>query len=159
MPLQGPAGIVVDAAGNPVGSALPLESLGATPRALAAAGPFLLVVSEAGIHVFDRDSGSEVQRLGFAPGLHPLPGQPLYAAAAASGAAGCVAVAGRRIVWLCQPVPAADQAWELLGQHEYEAALELVEGGLQRGEAWAQVAAAQAALLLLHGEPSREGGL
>ncbi len=166
--LQGPAGIVVDAAGNPVGSALPLESLGATPRALAASGAFLLVVSEAGIHVFDRESGSEVQRLGFGPTLRPLPGQPLYAATAEGAAAGPagsgsgsgavvwgggggVAVAGRRLVWLCLPVSAADQTRELLSQRHLEAALELIEGGLRQGAPWAQAAAAQAALLLLHG--------
>ncbi|PRW44437.1 transforming growth factor-beta receptor-associated 1 isoform X1 [Chlorella sorokiniana] len=163
----GPAGIVVDAAGNPVGSALPLETLGATPRALAASGAFLLVVSEGGIHVFDRESGSEVQRLGFGPTLRPLPGQPLYAAtaedaaagadgaAAGSGAAlwgggGGVAVAGRRLVWLCLPVSAADQTRELLSQRDYETALDLIEGGLRQGAPWAQIAAAQAALLLLH---------
>ena len=166
-PFQGPAGIVVDASGNPVGSALPLESLGATPRALAASGAFLLVVSEAGIHVFDRESGSEVQRLGFGPTLRPLPGQPLYAATAEGAAAGPagsgsgssaaawggggVAVAGRRLVWLCLPVSAADQARELLSQRDFEAALELIEGGLRQGAPWAQAAAAQAALLLLHG--------
>lgn len=172
--LQGPAGIVVDAAGNPVGSALPLETLGATPRALAASGAFLLVVSEGGIHVFDREGGSEVQRLGFGPLLRPLPGQPLYAAtadgtaagpAAASGAAagwdgsGGVAVAGRRLVWLCLPVSAADQTRELLSQRDYKAALELIEGGLRQGAPWAQVAAAQAALLLLHGGSLRMLGL
>lgn len=164
--LQGPAGIVVDAAGSPVGSTLRLESLGATPRALAASGAFLLVVSEAAIHVFDRDSGAEVQRLGFGPGLRPAPGQRLHAAAAdgadgssadggeaGGGRVGCVVVAGRRLAWLCLPVSPADQARELLGQREYEAALELVEQGLRRGSPWAQVAAAQAALLLLHGEP------
>lgn len=167
-PPQGPAGIVVDAAGNPVGSALPLESLGATPRALAASGAFLLVVSEGGIHIFDRESGSEVQRLAFGPSLRPLPGQPLYAAtadgeaagpAAGSGGgaaawgstAGAVAVAGRRLVWLCLPVSAADQTRELLSQRDHEAALELIEGGLLQVAPWAQVAAAQAALLLLHG--------
>lgn len=157
--LQGPAGIVVDSSGNPVGSALRLEALGAPPRALAASGAFLLVVSEAGIHVFDRDSGGEVQRLGFGHGLRPLPGQPLHAAAAPTPAAavgdacaGCVAVAGRRLVWLCSPVSPADQARELLAQLDYEAALELTEAGLRQGAAWAQVAAAQAALLLLQGE-------
>lgn len=156
---------MVDAAGNPVGSALPLESLGATPRALAASGTFLLVVSEAGIHVFDRESGGEVQRLEFGPALRPLPGQPLYAAAAegdvapvgggghaaVGGGSGGVAVAGRRIVWLCLPVSAANQARELLSQRDYGAALELIEGGLRQGAPWGQVAAAQAALLLLHG--------
>ena len=162
---QGPAGIVVDAGGNPVGSALRLEALGAPPRALAASAPFLLVASEAGIHVFDRDSGAEVQRLGFGPGLHPLPGQPLHAAAAAgaapgagAGAGGCVVVAGRRLVWLCSPVPPADQARELLAQGDYAAALELIQAGLRQGAAWAQVAAAQAALLLLHGEGRRLAG-
>lgn len=174
-PLQGPAGIIVDAGGSPVGSALPLEGLGATPRALAPAGAFLLVVSEAAIHVFDRLTGAEVQRLAFATDLRPLPGQPLYAAAAGDGqpgqpaglmghlgaaptsaptsaAAGCVAVAGRRVVWICLPVSPADQARELLGQRDYGAALELIQAGLAQGAAWAQVAAAQAALLLLHGE-------
>jgi hypothetical protein len=158
--LQGPAGIIVDAAGNPVGSALRLEGLGATPRALAASGAFLLLVREAGIHVFERESGAEVQRLGFGPTLRPAPGQPLHAAAAAAvtaasgggGGGGCVAVAGRRLVWLCLPVLPADQARELLGQRDYAAALELIEQGLRQGAAWAQVAAAQAALLLLHGE-------
>ncbi len=164
----------MDAVGNPVGSELRLESLGATPRALAASGAFLLVVSEAGIHVFNRDSGAEVQRLGFGPDLRPAPGQMLHAAAAdgapngsvgaggsgngvgGSGRAGCVVVAGRRLVWLCLPVSPADQARELLGQREYEAALELIEQGLSRGSPWAQVAAAQAALLLLHGELAAE---
>lgn len=160
---QGPAGIVVDAGGNPVGSALRLEALGAPPRALAASAPFLLVASEAGMHVFDRDNGAEVQRLGFGPGLHPLPGQPLHAAAAPDGPAGaagsgCVAVAGRRLVWLCSPVSPADQARELLAQGDYTAALDLIQGGLHQGAAWAQVAAAQAALLLLHGEAGGAAG-
>ncbi|KAL4428207.1 hypothetical protein ABPG75_002296 [Micractinium tetrahymenae] len=159
----GPAGIIVDAGGSPVGSAVRLEGLGATPRALAASGPFLLLVSEAGIHVFDRQSGGEVQRLAFSPDLRPLPGQPLYAVAAGDGApqpaaaaassssaAGGVAVAGRRIVWLCLPVSPADQARELLGKGDFDAALELIEAGLAQGAAWAQAGAAQAALLLLH---------
>ena len=157
--MQGPAGIVVDAGGNPVGSALRLEGLGATPRALAASGPFLLVASEAGIHVFDRDSGSEVQRLAFAPELRPQPGQPLYAVAGGGSGGGgsggggeCVAVAGRRLVWLCLPVPPEDQARELLARGDHEAAAPLIEAGLQQGAGWAQVAAAQAALLLLQGE-------
>ena len=109
-----------------------------------------------------------MQRLGFGPSLRPLPGQPLYAAtadgeaagpaagsgggaAAWGGTAGAVAVAGRRLVWLCLPVSAADQTRELLSQRDHEAALELIEGGLLQGAPWAQVAAAQAALLLLHG--------
>ncbi|KAI3428666.1 hypothetical protein D9Q98_007489 [Chlorella vulgaris] len=162
----GPAGIVVDAAGSPVGSTVRLEGLGATPRALASSGPFLLVVSEAAIHVFSQDSGTEVQRLDFAPGLRPAPGQTLHAApagpasaaggrggngeAGGGGRTGCVAVAGRRLVWLCMPVSAADQARELLGLREFEAAEELIERGLLQGAAWALVAAAQAALLLLH---------
>jgi hypothetical protein len=50
------------------------------------------------------------------------------------------------------PVSAADQARELLGLREFEAAEELIERGLLQGAAWALVAAAQAALLLLHGE-------
>lgn len=161
---QGPAGIVVDAAGNPVGSALPLENLGAPPRALAASGPFLLVVSEAGIHVFDREGGGEVQRLAFGPSLRPQPGQPLHASAALPALPGtgggrgvsfsgeCVVVAGRRIVWLFSPVSLAEQARELLAQRDYAAALELIESGVRQGASWAQAAAAQAALLLLHGE-------
>ncbi|KAL4433059.1 hypothetical protein ABPG77_006486 [Micractinium sp. CCAP 211/92] len=160
----GPAGIIIDAGGSPVGSALRLEGLGATPRALSASGAFFLLVSEAGIHVFDRQSGGEVQRLAFSQDLRPLPGQPLYASAAGDGApppvaaraasglraAGCVAVAGRRIVWLCLPVSPADQARELLGRGDFGSALELIEAGLAQGASWAQAAAAQAALLLLH---------
>lgn len=167
--VQGPAGIIVDAGGSPVGSALRLEGLGATPRALAASGPFLLLVSEAGIHVYDRRSGGEVQRLAFSQDLRPLPGQPLYAAAAGDGApppaaaaaaagpgtAGCVAVAGRRIVWLCLPVSPVDQARELLGRRDFEPALELIEAGLAQGAPWAQAGAAQAALLLLQGTQGR----
>jgi hypothetical protein len=169
---QGPAGILVDAGGSPVGSAVRLEGLGATPRAMAASGALLLVVSEGGMHVFESDSGGEVQRLGFGPGLHPAPGQPLHASAAepggpaaaaaaddvGGGRPGCVAVAGRRLVWLCVPVSPADQARELLGQRQFEPALELVQRGLRRGAAWAQAAAAQAALLLLHGEAARPAG-
>lgn len=167
--LQGPAGIIIDAGGSPVGSALRLEGLGATPRALSASGAFFLLVSEAGIHVFDRQSGGEVQRLAFSQDLRPLPGQPLYASAAGDGApppvaaraasglraAGCVAVAGRRIVWLCLPVSPADQARELLGRGDFGSALEQIEAGLAQGASWAQAAAAQAALLLLHGAPGR----
>lgn len=169
--LQGPAGILVDAGGSPVGSALRLEGLGGTPRALAASGPFLLLVSEAGIHVFERQHGGEVQRLAFSQDLRPLPGQPLYAAvagdglpqpaaaatASGSGAAGCVAVAGRRIVWLCLPVSPADQARQLLGSRDFEAALQLIEAGLAQGAPWAQAGAAQAALLLLQGARALAG--
>lgn len=169
--LQGPAGILVDAGGSPVGSALRLEGLGGTPRALAASGPFLLLVSEAGIHVFERQHGGEVQRLAFSQDLRPLPGQPLYAAvagdglpqpaaaatASGSGAAGCVAVAGRRIVWLCLPVSPADQARQLLGSRDFEAALQQIEAGLAQGAPWAQAGAAQAALLLLQGARALAG--
>ena len=60
-------------------------------------------------------------------------------------------MAGRRVVWLYLPVLPADQVRELLGRRDYAAAGPLLELGLRQGAPWAQVAAAQAALLLLHG--------
>lgn len=77
-------------------------------------------------------------------------GQPMFTACSPSGS--CVAVAGRAMVWACLPVPAEEQARELLRRREYSTAAELAEAGRARGEAWAEVASAQAALCMLHGE-------
>jgi hypothetical protein len=72
-PPQGPAGILIDASGSPVGSALRLDGL-ATPRALAASGTYVLAACEDAIHVFDCQSGGEVQLLEYGPGMRPSPG-------------------------------------------------------------------------------------
>ncbi|GAB4818896.1 hypothetical protein N2152v2_005942 [Parachlorella kessleri] len=143
----GPAGILVDGSGSPAGSALRLDGL-ATPRALAASGPYLLAACEDAIHVFDCAEGGEVQVLEYGAGLRPLPGQLMFGADNPSGS--CVLLAGRAVVWACLPVSSEEQAREVLRRRDYGRALALIEQGLAQGEGWAEVASAQAALCLLH---------
>ena len=109
---QGPAGILVDPSGTPVGSALRLEGL-ATPRALATSGSYVLAACEDGIHVFDcgpAGGGGEVQQLSYGGGLRPLPGER----AGGRLLGGCVG--SRRVApgWLpaCTCLPASGRGLE-----------------------------------------------
>ena len=54
-------------------------------------------------------------------------------------------------VWLYRPVALEEQARELLRARRYDAALALADVGAAAGDAWAPMAFAEAAFLLLHG--------
>lgn len=54
-------------------------------------------------------------------------------------------------VWLYRPVALEEQARELLRARRYDAALSLADVGAAAGDAWAPIAFAEAAFLLLHG--------
>ena len=148
--LVGQAGVFVDAWGSPVGSSLRLDHLAAQPGALAASALHALVICADGVHVFDAETGELVQHLAFGGGApRRAAGQPLLAGDSPTGAA--VAVAGAQGVWLCLPVSLEQQVRELLLRREYGRGLELTDQGFRQGAPWADVACAQAALLLLHG--------
>lgn len=147
--LVGQAGVLVDAAGSPVGSALRLEGLIGT-LAVAASGTHVVVAAGCRVHVYDVHTGSEMQHLtlGNSPSA-AAGGWPLVAGDSPSGS--YVALASGRSVWLCLPVSLEDQVRELLARHEYAGALEAMELAFRQGAPWAETACAQAALLLLQG--------
>jgi hypothetical protein len=146
----GAVAVVVDAGGEPVGNPLSLEGLPPV-RALGAGAGFVVAACEDGMHVFDPGTGARAQSLPYGADASPAPGQPIFAASGGGPAAGCVVVAGRHKVWALVPLPPVRQARELLQRRDYAAAAELAGEAAGRGEAWAEEAYAQAALLLVSG--------
>lgn len=148
--IAGGVGVVVNAAGEPVGNPISLEALPPV-RAFAAASEHIVAVCESGMYAFHLMSGSLVQRLDFGAGMSPAPGQPLLAAGGGDAACPAVLVAGCHKVWMLAPIPPSRQALDLLERREYDAALALASEAERQGQAWAAEAYAQAALLYLHG--------
>ncbi|KAK9839815.1 hypothetical protein WJX81_003522 [Elliptochloris bilobata] len=143
--LMDQAGIVVDAQGRPATSALTFPD---TPLALAAAGIYVLAACADAVHVYDRTAAAWVQTLPYLGNARAAPGQQLASAQGARGA--CVLIAGFRRVWLYRPVALEEQARELLRARQYSAALALADVGAAAGGAWAPIAFAEGAFLLLH---------
>lgn len=81
--------MVIDADGNPAGSALTFPSV---PRAIAAAGLYVLVACQEGVHVFDSASAAIVQSLPYPNDLRPSRSQKLLSAVNSLGT--CVLVSG-----------------------------------------------------------------
>ncbi|BDA48080.1 Transforming growth factor-beta receptor-associated protein [Coccomyxa sp. Obi] len=142
--LMDQVGIVTDEAGQPAQSALTFPS---TPAALAASEIYVLAACADGVHVYDRTTAAWVQSLPYPGGLRTAPGQQLYTAHNPSGSV--VLVAGYRRVWLLKPVALEDQARELLRACNYDQALCLAELCASEGAAWAEVAFAEAAFMLM----------
>jgi hypothetical protein len=133
---------MIDGTGTPIGSALRLEGL-PPPRALTAASNHVLIVCADRLHVFDPESGREVQALGLGEGVERR--------ALLAGGRGFAAVAGPHVAWAVLPVPQRRRTRELLARGEATAALVLAAEAAAAGEVWAQEAHAEAGLLLLHG--------
>ena len=148
--LVGGIGLMVNAAGDPVGNPVLLQSIPRV-RAIAAGDGVAAFVSEDGVRIVDPGSSKWIQGLSYGEGHRPLPGQPLRSAGGGTSSSSVVVVGGRHKVWALTPVPPPDQARDLMSKRDYEGAVKLAEGGLSRGQVWAEEAFAQAALLLMEG--------
>lgn len=100
---QDQAGIFVNRAGQPTGTALTFPT---TPGAIAAAGMHVLAACTDAMHVYDRTSAVLVQSLPYLEGAQPTPGQRLLTSHDPRGS--CICLAGLRKVraWQREVCPA-----------------------------------------------------